>query len=77
MLLLRRDVNEDGTLSKKEFRLAMASLGVDASGADFDETFRRFDPDGSGTVRAWDASRTASHAHAAPHLSLAPLLLPL
>ena len=44
------DENGDGTVDKREFRKAMAALGVDAPRAEVDRLFDSFDPDGSGCV---------------------------
>lgn len=44
------DENQDGKVSKREFRRAVKLLGLSASKADVDSLFDSFDPDGSGTI---------------------------
>jgi len=44
------DVNGDGEVSKKEFRMAMKVLGLDVPKAELNTLFDSFDADGSGTI---------------------------
>ena len=44
------DVDGDGTVSAKEFRIAMPLLGLNVPRADVDALFSSWDPDGSGTL---------------------------
>ena len=39
-----------GTISRREFAKAMATLGLGASTEEMDDIFATFDPDGSGTI---------------------------
>jgi Ca2+-binding EF-hand superfamily protein len=44
------DENQDGRISKHEFSVGMAALGIDVSKEEANELFDEFDPDGSGTI---------------------------
>ena len=44
------DENQDGRISKHEFSVGMAALGIDVSKEEANELFVEFDPDGSGTI---------------------------
>ena len=44
------DVDDDGTISKKEFAEAIGALGYDTSRDDTDAVFAEFDTDGSGVL---------------------------
>ena len=44
------DDDEDGKVSKKEFRKAMAALGLKVGRKDADALFDTFDPDGGGSI---------------------------
>ena len=49
-LTSRRDTDEDGTVSKKEFRRALPLLGLSAEKASADALYDSFDPDRSGSI---------------------------
>ena len=51
------DVNNDGQISRREFRHAMAKLGLSMSPAEFEDVFNHFDPDESGTIDFAELSR--------------------
>ena len=44
------DEDQDGTVSKKEFRRAMPLLGLEVPRAEVDALFDSWDPDGSGSL---------------------------
>lgn len=44
------DVDNDGTVSKKEFRRGIGKFGLDVSDLELNELFDRFDVDGAGTL---------------------------
>ena len=54
------DTNNDGVVSKKEFRLRMPLLGLDASKEAIDDLFDKFDPDGSGEIKYAELRRLLS-----------------
>lgn len=45
-----RDYDASGNVSKREFREALAAMGVTAHKAAFEKTFEALDADGSGTI---------------------------
>ena len=51
------DEDQDGTVSKKEFRKAMPMLGLDVPKAEIDKLFDSWDPDGSGTIEMKELER--------------------
>jgi len=44
------DTDESGTISRREFAKAMATLGLAATTEEMEDIFATFDPDGSGTI---------------------------
>ena len=58
------DANDDGQISKKEFKRGMATLGFSVGGEEVEKLFEQMDPDGSGTIdfrELEEALRQAKH----------------
>ena len=49
-LFQRWDINQDGDVSKHEFRRAIPELGLWTNEAEVDELFQAFDVDNSGSI---------------------------
>ena len=66
----KRDVD------RKEFEAAMAAIGIEARGAELDELFKRFDPDGSGKIDYRELHALLRQAAPPPKLDLGALAPP-
>ena len=51
------DEDQDGTVSKKEFRRAMPMLGLELPRQDVDALYDSWDPDGSGSITLKELER--------------------
>lgn len=59
------DTDESGTISRKEFTKAMATLGLDQGSDEIEALFDRFDPDGSGVIEYKELAKALKPSHAA------------
>jgi len=60
------DVNNDGQVSKEEFRRAMPLLGLDVPTAEVDRLFDEFDKDGGGEIGMGEMNKLLRRTPAAP-----------